>query len=272
MTVCSVPDCERKVLAKTMCAAHYQRSRTGQPLDAPLRSYTRGGTCSVDGCVQPLDGHGLCSRHRQRQARGVPLDGDNRRRLERGCSVDGCERDHAANGLCQSHWRRNKKGQDISAPIVPKLITDDLLARLRTYAPTGAPDECWEWTRALNKGYGAMSVPGSRMRQAHVIAWELHHEIELPDGLVVRHACDNPPCTNPAHLILGTHEDNSHDRLARGADAYNGTGFRHRTQAEVTSMRALHTAGMNMTEISRQFQCSRTTAMRIVKGISFQGI
>ncbi|WP_418888438.1 HNH endonuclease [Mycolicibacterium neoaurum] len=107
---------------------------------------------------------------------------------------------------------------------------------------------------------------------AHVVAWELHHGCTLPAGMVVRHRCDNPPCTNPAHLVLGTHRDNSHDRLERGADAYNGTGFRHRTPDEVHQIRALHDQGVNMTEISRMFGCSRATVGRIVKGTSFQSI
>ncbi len=45
----------------------------------------------------------------------------------------------------------------------------------------------------------------------------------VPDGLFVRHTCDNPPCCNPAHLLIGTAADNTHDaierdRLARGFD------------------------------------------------------
>jgi hypothetical protein len=37
-----------------------------------------------------------------------------------------------------------------------------------------------------------------------------------PPGTVVMHSCDNPPCCNPGHLILGTPLENSHDALAKG--------------------------------------------------------
>jgi hypothetical protein len=263
MTSCSVETCDRPSRAKGMCATHYTRVRLGIPLDAPIK--TGRSTCTVDGCDKFVAGHGLCSRHYRRHRDGSPMEGDRRFKPERGCKVPDCDRPHAAKGFCMSHWRRDRDGLDVTAPIVTKLITDDLLVRLRTYAPEGAPDECWEWTRATNKGYGAMAVHGSRMRQAHVVAWELHHGKPLPEGKILRHTCDNPPCTNPAHLILGTHKENSHDRLERGREAYNGKGFRHRTPEEVTEMRRLHSEGVSAGEIARQFGCSHVTAIRICK-------
>ena len=38
----------------------------------------------------------------------------------------------------------------------------------------------------------------------------------IPDGMVVRHRCDNPPCFRLSHLELGTVADNNNDAAARG--------------------------------------------------------
>lgn len=233
MAICSVLDCGRPTVARGYCNAHWKRWKQGLPLDTPIQMKHKGG---------------------------------------RPCTVDNCGRRAVSDGLCNTHRERREVGTDLTAPVGGYFMTDNIEERLRHYAPAGAPDECWEWTAALNKGYGAITVHGSRMRQAHVVAWEIHNDTELPAGMVIRHSCDNPPCTNPAHLELGTHADNSDDRLERGAEAYNGTGHRHRTDAEVREMRRLYEEGVNMTEISRRFGCSRATAMRICKGQSFPNV
>ena len=78
-----------------------------------------------------------------------------------------------------------------------------------------ATDECWEWTKARTpSGYGHL-VWGNKFTYAHRLAWELTHG-PIPDGMCICHHCDNPPCCNPAHLFLGTYQDNTLDSVAKG--------------------------------------------------------
>lgn len=82
---------------------------------------------------------------------------------------------------------------------------------------TAGPGGCWPWIGGVDdKGYGVVRRPGdARQVIASRAAYELMHGA-IPAGLIVRHQCDNPPCVNPAHLALGTHKDNSDDKLSRG--------------------------------------------------------
>jgi hypothetical protein len=74
------------------------------------------------------------------------------------------------------------------------------------------PDECWIFKQGERRGYFAIdgkSEPAAR------IAYQLAKGIIL-DGLWVLHKCDNPPCCNPAHLFLGTPQDNMDDKMRKG--------------------------------------------------------
>jgi hypothetical protein len=80
------------------------------------------------------------------------------------------------------------------------------------------PNGCWLYTGFIKwDGYGwlARTANGkTRYMTAHRYSWILAHG-EPPAGVHILHECDNPPCCNPAHLRLGTHQDNMADQLAK---------------------------------------------------------
>jgi hypothetical protein len=72
--------------------------------------------------------------------------------------------------------------------------------------------ECWVWEGPRWKaGYGRIGRSGYAHRFAYA-----KHKGPIPEGMVVRHRCDNPPCWNPEHLVLGTHAENMADMARRG--------------------------------------------------------
>lgn len=59
-------------------------------------------------------------------------------------------------------------------------------------------------------GYGQITAG-----KTHRLAWEETNGV-IPEGLHVLHKCDVPCCINPAHLYLGTHQDNMADMKEKG--------------------------------------------------------
>lgn len=93
----------------------------------------------------------------------------------------------------------------------------DLESRFWPKVAKCAPDQCWEWQGENSGGqfpYGRVRLGGKRFL-AHRVAYETANG-PIPNGLVVRHQCDNPKCCNPNHLLIGTHKDNVHDCIQRG--------------------------------------------------------
>jgi uncharacterized protein YerC len=79
--------------------------------------------------------------------------------------------------------------------------------------------ECWEWHGTTDKGgYGRFKKDGKQTR-AHRAAHELYIG-PIPEGMRVCHTCDNPPCTNPDHLFLGTDLDNKTDSVNKKRHAH----------------------------------------------------
>ena len=77
--------------------------------------------------------------------------------------------------------------------------------------------ECIEWQGARNEkrgGYGVRRFRGRQWR-AHRAAWVEAYG-EIPEGMLVLHRCDNPPCVNVEHLFLGTQADNLADMTTKG--------------------------------------------------------
>lgn len=74
---------------------------------------------------------------------------------------------------------------------------------------------CCEWVGYKNtEGYASIVVDGKR-KMVHRLVYE-NIVGPIPEGMVIRHTCDNPPCCNPEHLLIGTAADNVCDSIERG--------------------------------------------------------
>ena len=148
---------------------------------------------------------------------------------------------------------------------------------------SGGPDACWPFIGArAGKGYGTMRLPanGARGRMVRVarllLAIKLGRTIE-PDE-ITRHTCDNPPCCNPTHLIVGTVADNSRDAAERGKLSTKGYAnlrclfgechpFAKLTEAAVRDIRARYAqGGVSQKRLAQEYGVAQPQIQKVLSG------
>lgn len=99
---------------------------------------------------------------------------------------------------------------------MPRSIERDFEGRIRERIIIDPDTGCHVWTGAKTEtGYGRIWYDGKVVR-LHRLAYERHTGTKIPKGKCVLHDCDSPPCVNPAHLFLGTQQDNIQDCVRKG--------------------------------------------------------
>ena len=152
------------------------------------------------------------------------------------------------------------------------LIQGTDITRFWRLVHKGLPRQCWEWQSTKNNsGYGKFWLNG-KTALAHRVAYELHNG-PIPAGFQVRHTCDNKPCVNPSHLLVGTGKDNARDALDR--DRYrrgSGNGRAKLTEPQVSEIRQCWANGETQVSMARRFGVSRAAIQWVLNGRSWAGI
>ncbi len=132
-------------------------------------------------------------------------------------------------------------------------------------------DTCWIWigARLSKNGYGVLGKTEQGEDQSiyrnvttHRFSWELHFGM-IPEGLLVCHHCDNPPCVNPSHLFLGTDQDNVDDMFRKGREPHRNTKLR---PADIPPIRQMLARGDRPVDIAILFGVNRTTICDVRSG------
>jgi hypothetical protein len=144
-----------------------------------------------------------------------------------------------------------------------------LSEKWEAHVTVGAADECWLWHGATgNRGHGMIGLPGENTTTTSQRLTWLIHRGEIPEGQLVRHTCDNPPCCNPSHLLLGTTADNVADAIERSAAWKARPGGRHnRKTVDVDEIRRRRAAGESQQTIADALGVHQATISRVLRGV-----
>lgn len=96
---------------------------------------------------------------------------------------------------------------------------------------------------------------------------------EIPEGLEVRHRCDNRSCCNPYHLELGTHGDNMRDMVERGRSAKGSKKKNARlTEENVREIKKRLASGEFYRDLAKEYGVNPATIFGIKKGRTWRHI
>lgn len=145
------------------------------------------------------------------------------------------------------------------------------------------PDgDCLRWVGATTSpgprcagGYGLFHVKreGKNIDMyAHRYAYERQNG-EIPKGLQIRHSCNNRWCVNPAHLSVGTRQDNMDDMKKAGRQSKG----EHRHSAKLTEMQVLEirrrfAAGERCCDLEKAYNVSHCTMWRVIHRVSWKHV
>lgn len=153
----------------------------------------------------------------------------------------------------------------VSKPINVILVTSDSVqSRFWSKVDKNAgPDGCWAWCGIKDKdGYGLFKI-GKKMYRAHRLSYTISCKFD-PGTLVIRHACNNPFCVNPAHLSTGETLDNIVDMVVSGRlpCAKLGTD-------DVLSIRRRVASGEPVNLLAKEYKVKERTIRNVVSGKHF---
>lgn len=104
------------------------------------------------------------------------------------------------------------------------------------------------------------------------VVWEAVNG-PIPEGLLVLHKCDNPPCYRLDHLFLGDHFDNARDceNKGRGNHPRGADNGRAKLEPEqVREIRHLISEGQSNATISKTFGIHKNTVQSIRNGSNWK--
>ncbi len=173
--------------------------------------------------------------------------------MKRTCAAPDCQRETVARGYCTKHYSRLRRRGLLQSTY--RMAHHERVLAIIGDIPQIDPEQCWEYQgRRESTGYGKRFG-----MLAHRIAYLYWHPTtgEIDQDYEVRHTCDNRPCCNPHHLLLGTRQDNVNDMCDRGRVSVGED--RHNARLTVRDVVAIRADNRATPEIAADYGVHRRT-------------
>lgn len=141
-------------------------------------------------------------------------------------------------------------------------------------------DDCWTWDGFRRKtGYGVLYIKIKTGYWTRVLAHRFSYKLHfgpIPKGISCLHRCDNPQCSNPRHLFLGTQADNMRDMRLKGRnERMHGSSHPNAiiSESAVREIRALYPYRReSQTCFAARYNISRGTLCAIINNITWKHV
>ncbi|MGG3798960.1 HNH endonuclease signature motif containing protein [Metabacillus fastidiosus] len=123
---------------------------------------------------------------------------------------------------------------------------------------------CFECISHISGRYPRFRVNG----QKKTISRHVYEEMFgiIPNGLVIRHKCDNTKCINPEHLETGTMKENMQDMVVRNRSAKGSrSGKAVLSEHDVKVIKTMLLYGVPNKDIAICMSVGETTILQIKK-------
>lgn len=137
-------------------------------------------------------------------------------------------------------------------------------------------DGCWEWKGYVDKnGYAQINGHNGKTFvpiKAHRVSYEIHVG-KILDGMIVCHTCDNPVCTNPEHLWIGTQKENGLDRKKKGRSCRGESRWNSvLKEDDVRNIRKSLSIGISIKYLSEKYNVHYATISLISKNRTWKHV
>jgi len=147
-------------------------------------------------------------------------------------------------------------------------------------------NECWPWTGHIGKNgygkavrtikYGGISDRKQKTYRAHRAYLIFVAKKKVPKDAYVCHTCDNPPCCNPNHLVIGDAKWNNADMVKKGRNVIlrgENSALAKLSDKQVAIIKkALSDHRVSAMEIQDRFHISEPNVRKIINGSRWKHI